>query len=302
MVIGRSLALRHLAWRQAGLGFLATILALPVIGYSFRVFAADPVYAYWSGAQNTQSGSPVSVAWSYAFLLALAVPGIRAVLKQRRNAGWMFLLSWFVLQPLLLYAPTAAQRRLIIGWPIPLSILIAYGLATYVQPFLARRFPQQGHRLWLTFAASVVLFTTVTYGLLIVWNVASVMSRQPDYFYSPDQLAAANWLEAHATYADGVLASFSSSTFLPAQADVRVHAGHHNETAWVGERTAEIAQFFRGTTSDVWRRDFLERFGMTYVLHSLDERALGDFDPARAPYLSRVFEAGEVRVYQVAPR
>jgi hypothetical protein len=299
MVIGRTLAQRRLAWRQIGMGTLAVILALPVLGYSLSVFAADPVYAYWAGSQITMSGSPLSFVWSYAFLLLLAVPGVIAAYKQRRDPGWMFLLVWFLLQPLLLYSPTLAQRRLIFGWPIPLGILIAYGLATQVRPSLVRRFPQRGSRAWFALAVSVVFLTSLTYDLLITWNVASVMSRQPEYFYSLDQLAAAHWLEDHATYEDGVLAAYSTSTFLPAYADVRVHAGHHNETAWVDERRAELTRFFQSSTPDAWRRDLLRRHIMTYVLYGPEERALGDFDPAQAGYLKEVFANSEVRLYRV---
>ena len=40
---------------------------------------------------------------------------------------------------------------------------------------------------------------------------------------------------------------------------------------------------------------------MDYVYVSPLERALGDFDPAQAPYLSLVFDAAETRIYRVAP-
>ena len=299
MVAGRSLAQRRLARRQVSAGLLAVLLVSPMILYSASVIAADPVYAYWADTQTTTSGSPASFVWSYAFLLLLAIPGVIAAWRQRRDAGWMFLLVWFLLQPLLLYAPTLAQRRLIVGWQVPLSILIACGLETYVHPFLARHFPQQGRLLWRTTAAGVVGFAMLTYGLLILWNLASVITRQPEYYNSIDQLAVARWLDVHATYADGVLAAFSTSTFLPAYADVRVHAGHHNETAWVDERRAELAQFFQNSTSSAWRRDLLKRYAMTYVLYGPDERALGDFDPAQAPYLRPVFASGEIRLYRV---
>jgi hypothetical protein len=301
MVVGRSLAQRRLVWQQAGAGLLATILASPMIVYSLSVFAVDPVYAYWANSQITMSGSPASFVWSYAVLLLLSIPGVIAAWKQRRDAGWMFLLVWFLLQPALLYAPTSAQRRLIVGWQIPLSILIAYGLTTYTPLFLARQFPRHGRRLWRAVVGGVVTLTTLTFGMLLLWNLASVANRQPEYFYSSDQLIVAHWLETHATYADGVLASFSTSTFLPAYADVRVHAGHHNETAWVDDRKTEIQKFFRADTSDEWRRELLQRYGMTYVFYGPDERVLGDFDPTHSPYLTPEFESGAIRLYQVMP-
>jgi hypothetical protein len=157
--------------------------------------------------------------WSYVVLLLLSIPGVIAAWKQRRDAGWMFLLVWFLLQPALLYAPTSAQRRLIVGWQIPLSILIAYGLTTYTPLFLARQFPRHGRRLWRAVVGSVVTLTTLTFGMLLLWNLASVANRQPEYFYSSDQLIVAHWLETHPICRRriGVLPQHVS----PAYADVR---------------------------------------------------------------------------------
>jgi len=62
-----------------------------------------------------------------------------------------------------------------------------------------------------------------------------------------------------------------------------------------------LTRFFQSSTSDAWRRDLLQRYTMTYVLYGPDEHALGDFDPAQAPYLKPAFESGEIRLYRVEP-
>ena len=269
--------------------------------YALSVFARDVVYAYWADAQITTSGNPVSFLASYAVLLLLAVGGAPVIWRQRRDPAAWFILEWFLLQPWLIYAPTNAQRRLIVGWQIPLSILAATGLVLVVLPFVARRIPRHGRAIGRGLLIGVMAATFGTYALLITWNVVSVTAHQPDYFYSTSLVAATDWLDQHATYADDVLASYSTSTMIPAYAGVRVHAGHHNETAWVDDRKTELSQFFQRNTSDAWRRDLLTRYGMTYVFYGPNERALGDFDPARASYLKEVFTNDEVRLYRVEP-
>lgn len=299
MTLARSLAWRQIAWRQLGAGVIAGVLASPMLFYSFAVISSDAVYAYWADAQTTLSSSPLSFLASYAVLLLVAVGGVFVICRQRRDPASLFILAWFLLQPLLLYAPTKAQRRLIVGWQIPLCILAAYCLIQGVLPFFEQRFPRRGRALGRGLMIGLTSVTFGTYALLIMWNVASVTAHQPEYYYSASLLAAADWLDQHATYSDGVLASYPASTVIPAYSGVRVHAGHHNETAWVDDRKAEIQQFFQATTSDDWRRDLLRRFNMTYVLYGPEEHALGDFDPARAGYLKEVFANDEVRLYRV---
>jgi hypothetical protein len=242
---------------------------------------------------------------NYAILVIFAVVGLHEAIHHRADPGLTFLGAWLLLQPLMLYAPTNAQQRLILGWQIPLSIFAAYGITRCALPAIARilrvrDWPPNRIR-WLQrwIVIGVVLFTDVTYGLLLAWQVVSVTSHQTEYFNSASLLTVVDWLDQHATYADGVLASYSTSTVIPAHAGVRVHAGHHNETAWVDDRMAEIMKFFQRDTPDAWRRDLLMRFSLTYVLVGPEERALGAFNPYTAPYLKLVFESGDVRLYQV---
>jgi hypothetical protein len=299
--LARSLACRQIAWRQLGAGIIAVALAVPMLLYSWSVFATDPVYAYFANTQTTTSGSLISFLASYAVLLLLAVASAPVIWPQRRNPEVCFILMWVLLQPGLLYAPTTAQRRLILGWQIPLCILAATGLMLVVLPFCARHLPRHGRAIERGLLIGLPAVAFGTYALLIVWNVSSVTAHSPEYFHSGSLLAATQWLDRRATYADGVMAAYNTSTIIPAYAGVRVHAGHYNETAWVDDRKAELAQFFQRDTTDAWRRDLLQHFGMTYVFYGPDERALGDFDPAQASYLKPVFASGDIRLYRVEP-
>jgi hypothetical protein len=241
--------------------------------------------------------------------VALAIPGWIYAVRQR-EPGLLFLALWLVSVPLLIYAPTIAQRRLIESWQIVLSVMAGYGLIVVILPAfrrarlvqrLARSRPRVIRR-WQRWTIGVVVVLLVpTYVFLIVGNVMSALTHDKLYYYDRDLLAAAEWLEQHGSYDDGVLAAYSTSTIIPTIADVRVLAGHHTETAWVEERKTEIQKFFQAGTPDEWRRDLLKRFGLTYVLYGLDERALGDFDPAQAIYLREVFSAGNIHLYQAAP-
>jgi hypothetical protein len=129
----------------------------------------------------------------------------------------------------------------------------------------------------------------------------AALSHDQLFYYDRNLLAAVQWLEQHASYEDGVLAAHPTSTLVPTLADVRVLAGHDTETAWANDRRAELTQFFQRDTPDMWRRDLLRRFTLTYVLYGPYERALGSYDPTQSPFLQQVFSAGEVQLYRVEP-
>jgi uncharacterized membrane protein len=269
--------------------------------YLWLVFQMDPIYGLW-GRTPITSPAPEVYALTYAIPLILAVGGVWYAVR-RHASGQLFLVIWAVVGPLLVYAPTNAQRRLIESWQIPLSVMAAYGLVRYGLPLAQRLMrplaaPQKLRRVtWLVVVACLM----PTYVLMLIWHTAAAATRQPMFFEEGALVAASNWLNQHATYEDGVLAAYSSSTIIPSRAGVRVLLGHPSETVLVDERKADVQRFFQAGTSDDWRRDLLERFRLTYVLIGPAERQLGEFDPTGVSYLKEVFTVNDVSVYQRIP-
>jgi hypothetical protein len=307
MILSRSILERRIVWRQLKAVIIAGAIALPMIIYAAIVFATDPVYGQWTIAQVTTSAAPWFYLLSYGIPLALAIPGWIYAVRQRES-GLLFLALWMICIPLLIYAPTIAQRRLIESWQIVLSVIASYGLIVVLLPAFRRsrlirqlaRHEARRIRRWQRWAINLLVALMIpTYMFMLLWSLIAAASHDRLFYYDRHVYDVAQWLEQHGTYDDGVIAAYSTSTLVPTLADVRVLAGHETETAWVDERRAELRQFFQGDTSDVWRRDLLQRFALTYVFYGPDERALGSFDPAQAPYLKLVFESGDVRLYHV---
>ncbi|HZY41418.1 MAG TPA: hypothetical protein VFF59_05385, partial [Anaerolineae bacterium] len=301
MVAARSIVQRRLDWKQVRTGTLASLLASGMAAYVWLVFQIDPIYGQW-GRTPITSPAPEVYAMTYAIPLVLALGGV-VYSVHRHDVGQLFLVMWTIIGPLLVYAPTNAQRRLIEGWQIPLSVMAAYGLVRYGLPLAQRLMrplasPQKlRHVTWI----AVVACMTPTYLLMLTWHTTAAATRQPMFFEEGALVAASNWLNQYATYDDGVLAAYSSSTIIPSRAGVRVLLGHPSETVLVDERKADVQRFFQADTSDDWRRDLLDRFRLTYVLIGPAERRLGDFDPINAPYLKEVFTVNDVSLYQRTP-
>jgi hypothetical protein len=301
MFAARSITARRLDWQQARVGILPGVMASGMALYTWLVFRSDPIYGQW-GSTPITSPTPLLYALTYVIPIVLAMGGGWHIIR-RHDAGLIFLVIWMIVGPLMLYAPTNVQRRLIEGWQLPLSVMAAYGLVRYVLPMVRRaaRSPIAARRLPRASAITIVALMTPTYVLMLFWHIMAAATPPSMFFEDGSLVAAANWLNQNATYDDGVLASYPSSTILPSRAGVRVLLGHPSETVSVVDRRAEVAQFFQSATSDQWRRDLLNRFRLDYVLVGPSEKHLGDFDPTRATYLKEVFAANDTRVYQVLP-
>lgn len=304
MFLSRSVVQRRLAWQQARAGIIAGVLAVPMVIYVLLLFNSDPTFKPWSQTPITSPG-PALYLLSYGIPLLLGIGGLVYVLR-RRNAGLLFIALWTLAGPLLVYAPTNAQRRLIESWQIPLSVLAAYGLVRYVLLPLRR---WQARRAWrysmrklergLITALLVLLMPT--YIIMFAWQIGSLVARWPTLYQSSNLTATTDWLAQHASYADGVLAAYNTGTIIPARAPVRVMLGHPSETIAVDERKAEVQRFFDPAATDEWRRALLTRLNLNYVWYGPEERALGAYNPAQSPFLRQVFSASDVQLYKVEP-
>ncbi|NTU66283.1 MAG: hypothetical protein HGB05_23470, partial [Chloroflexi bacterium] len=147
----------------------------------------------------------------------------------------------------------------------------------------------------------LIVLLMPTYIIMIGWHIGTLLTRWPTLYQSASLTATTDWLADNASYADGVLAAYNTSTIIPARAPVRVMLGHPSETVYVDLRKDEVKRFFDPTMSDSWRRDLMFGLNLNYVWYGPDERALGTYDPAQSSFLRQVFSAGDVQLYKVEP-
>jgi hypothetical protein len=306
MFLSRAIVQRRPDWMQARAGIIAGALAVPMVVYVVLVFNSDPTFKPWSQTPITSPG-PALYLLSYGIPVILAIGGLAYVLRRRRhNAELIFITLWTLIGPLLVYAPTNAQRRLVESWQIPLSILAAYGLVRFMLLPLRRLHARRAWRysrrkLERGLITLLIVLLMPTYIIMVVWHIGTLVTRWPTLYQSSSLTATTDWLTQHATYADGVLAAYNTGTIVPARAPVRVMLGHPSETVYVDLRKDEVKRFFDPTTSDEWRRALLTRLNLNYVWHGPEERALGAYNPARSSFLRHVFSAGDVQLYEVEP-
>lgn len=270
-------------WRSL---LVAGLLSAPVVLYTIIAFSVDPVMRQWSAQNVLTSPSPLHYLLGYGPLLALALPGWRA-LQQTQPRLARFVLVWAPLVPLMIYAPISVQRRLIEGVQVPLVAVAMLGLTVA----LAR---------WGRVLIPLVLIVSLpSSAILWLGGLNAARERLQPAFAPVDQLTVFAWLAQNAPADSVALAAFDTSNALPAYTPLIAYIGHGPETLHADVKVPQVEAFYRVDTADAERRRLLEDGRITYVLAGPPERALGDFDLDRAAYLTRVFEFKEYAVYEV---
>jgi hypothetical protein len=293
-------------WRALGWIALSAIPAVGVLLYNLYYFVFDPVYSVWAAQNLVPALHPLHYMAGYHIVALLAVVGVW--LTRRRWQGREVPIVWLVLVPILLLAPFSAARRLIIGAQVPLGLFAAegwiYGVALPFGrlPVVQRlcqhpRYTRAGMRRWIT--AVLILTTFPTNLLLVLGNCVEVAKQEAPIYHSQAELDVLDWLGMHTRPSDAVLCAYETGNYVPARAGNRVLLGLGPETLYAERKKREVQRFFDADTAQAWRRELLARYGIAYVLVGPTERALGQFDPSRAPYLDLAYANVTYSVYRV---
>ncbi len=274
--------------RQPGsLATLAIALgAAPWLAYDFWVVTAKPVFAAWNAQNLTPSPSVVDYLVGFGILLIWAAYAVwRGDVPNGQHLR--FLVTWVVVNSLLLYAPVGIQRRFSLGLFLPLACLAGIGVAG-----LVRRSARRG---WLLFALSF-LMSLPSNGLVVAAGLATAASGSPLVTETAAEARGYNWLAVHADPGAVVLASPDTGVRLPAYASIKVVAGHDLETPQADARIRQLAAMFDGSLTADAAGALLEDWNVTYVFYGPREQGQGQ-RPVWLTVLQPVFESADVTIY-----
>ncbi len=288
---------RRIPWRAVGwLAVMfgpAALLAGALTVLSYR----DPALASWLEQGDTYTPPVWGLLNLYGPVWALAFVGAWHGLQQRQ-AAWRGVVLWFAVVLVLVYVPVNFQRRFMEGWHVPVTILAVTGWSREIAPCLRGRLTERSVGMILIIL--LVLVTASPVHTLITLTRYAIQRQDDQFVYAhAEERGVTDWLCAHAALDEVVLSFFYSGNWLPARAPVRSFVGHWSLTAQVTDRLADVNRFFDADTADAERLRLLQTFGVDYVYVGLDERILGGFDPAHAPYLVPVYTGARVQLYRV---
>jgi hypothetical protein len=202
--------------------------ALPVLAYHGAILTYnDLVVAIWEQQNSSAPASPLVLILSLGPLVIIALPGIYRAVRRFEPDGDQFLVIWFITIIVLIYLPTLARQRFVLGITIPLVYFGTRSLEDFWLNYVNRRWR------WRIMVGAIPLLAASHILVLILplrsisdgdFSEAEGMLLQEDYFVVFD------WLESRTNANDVVLASPTVSLWLPVWTGARVVYGHPTET------------------------------------------------------------------------
>ncbi len=282
-------------------GFVLLPMGLLLLYYV--VFAnQDPYFARYARFEHIiRPPRPLAVVVGAGLLGALAVAALPRWLKQGKT---VLLPLWLALNLILLYLPIVPYTgRFSLGVMVPVATLAGWYLEEAVLPWLARRpFYTRFSRFTTTPYASLrrvwfaaVLPSTLLIPLLLTKTAVSAHDF-PVYVPNPE-VEAAEWLGAHSTANDLILAAYPMGNFLPRAVSGKLFLGQLDFTTDLDGKLALLDQFWAEETTLAWRKAFLQEWGIDIIYVGQYERALMK-EPVELP-AELVFTNEAVSIYRV---
>jgi hypothetical protein len=264
---------------------IAAAFSAPLVIYTFIAFLVDPFLKGWAQQNIILSPAPGDYLLAFGNLLPFALVGIYILFK-RSEIKPFILLAWIVAFPVMAYAPYNLQRRLPDGIWVSIVCLAVMGYGV-LKP------------VWRRMAAVALASSFLATLLIFSGSINAALSTNSQLFISSNEIAAFKALPTTSNLKSVVVASFDTSNALPAWTNVETLTGHGPESIHFNVINPKVEQFFMASTSDQARLDLIHAFNVTYVIWGPNEKALGQWNPNSAHFLSKIYENGEYFVFKV---
>lgn len=255
--------------------------------YQYITVLQDP----WLRGWNAQNLTPSPPLWDYLIAfspaLVLAILGaVKPKLESQENLP--FLLVWFVAGWLMAYSPWALQRRLLVGFYIPIVILAGRG-SVWLE--------QWNKRVGKILGRAVFALSLPTTVIIIVSGLMAVANGHPLLTLDKNEYRALRWIETHTPPEALVFAAPETGLIIPAFTGRRVVYGHPFETVDAKVVGSWVVATLKTAGSDSDFIQHLQERGVDYIFWGTRER-----DMAKLNALSSVpivAQFGEIYVYAV---
>jgi hypothetical protein len=279
--------------------------------YSLYITRAFPVWkAVLAQFDNAGAWTPdplhLLILLGLPFIVALVTFFDGLVPLKERSLRNLFVRVWFVVNLFMVYVPLNFQIHYLNGWQVPIAILATGAFFERILPWIRRQsLLERLEQAWSPARLEKILLTSVLLAVVLVnfytfaWRFV-VLARLPhSNFLERDESAALDWLAQNAAPDDVVLSAAEVGQYIPSQVGARAFLAHWAMTKGLYEKQGIVQDFFETDTSDDQRQAIIQEFGVDYVFMGVEERVLGDYNPAEAAYLEPCFTSPQATVYCV---
>jgi hypothetical protein len=311
---------RRFPAKDLGLALIAAVVAAPSVAYMAWLYVVEPVFKARADTA-TWSRSPLTYLLGYGLLVPLAVWGGFLLWNgkegeppdsaRRDRLRRLLPPAWAVAGLVAAYLPFAFQRKMIMGYHIPLALLAGLAVAEIGRRALEKaegmrkdeggRLKDEGGRLKderdplhpssfipqpfeVRRAAPVV--SAALLALMAISNVRFLVrdasQAKPDgitstsihpVYWPESGIHAFEWLGRSSPRTAALLTWPMNGVLAPAYSGRAVYAGHWGETPRFPDRVTEAFRFYWGIWNSEERLRFLRANGITHVLLSPMDRS-----------------------------
>lgn len=240
---------------------------------------------------------------SYGLGLIFALIGVYSFYKNKKiNNNFIFIITWFVVQFLLIYSPLRFQVRLTEGLHIPIIILCVTGLffmKDYLQKINSQKiFGFLTGKIFFFFF--FIIFFSFSNLFVLAVDLAGILIQSPVYYISQDKASAMFWLKDSTSEDEVIFSNLYNGNLIAGISGRAVYVGHRGETAYFNEEKTILAKwFFRNNEMDEKKQEFLKKNKIDYIFYSRKEDTLEDFQLGKNNYLEEVYKNKEIIIYKV---
>jgi hypothetical protein len=286
---------------QVRLTAIALLPAGLIALYYLDAFHRDPLWSR-TGMAYVNRPDPMVLCFAYGPLVLAAWAGCRTLAAMRRAGGdaapsakvW-FPLTWSLTNGVALLFPIWQQGRQALGLSVPLALLAFLWLAG---PRAA-----SGIRPALHTLPAALLVMSAPF-LLAIYTAVTASGIDQGYYLPNGVPEAVEWLGAHGTASDVVLADPVFGNLVPIQCSCHVVVGQYFETIDFARRQAEVLHFYQAPSNAaalVFLRAIVRREHATLVVYSPLERALpSDRELRHLPGFALVYDRQDVTIFRLA--
>jgi len=306
-IFGLLLTLRDgFRWRTFFRLFVVVLLSAPSALY--WAWVSSDAHPMWQEAlaqyDNLGAFTPdpahLVILLGLTFLIALLTFDGLVPLKGRSDRD-LFVKSWFIVVPLLVYLPLHFEIMLLTGYQLPMAILATAGIFDHVLPWLRERWPSKAtsERLLRALPALFLAVVSLTNLYLLGWRVLDMKRHGYPFYLHADDRAALGWLEENAHPEDVVLSAFETGHYIPGLSGTRPFLANAVMTLSFNQKLALVQRFYGGDMTPEEQQSFLHGYGIDFLLWGPAERVLGPFNPDESEFLIQTFTTDEVSIYRV---
>ena len=236
------------------LNALFLILGSVSILFNFFIYMKDEIYRsrVESMIFTPSIGSVLS---GFGLLVLFSILGIFFYRGKKININhFTFLLIWLILGLLVIYIPFSQQRKFIMGYEIPLSLMTGSAIF-YISSLIHKRFFKN------IFLCTIIILMSFTnfYNIKNDVDKLAEMKTATHYFayMSDDELEVLNFIKENKKNFSTVWASPQISLFIPSYTGVNVYYGHWSETPNYANKLKDYLNFVSGNGYKIFGDSFV---------------------------------------------